>query len=68
MYRAGIPVHRRRSAQEPFHITIGVVSPHYPLAQVLPELAQRINFTLAPAVVDRFVLLTPPRVFFAASE
>eukprot|EP01116_Phalansterium_solitarium_P012685 TRINITY_DN29196_c0_g1_i1.p1 TRINITY_DN29196_c0_g1~~TRINITY_DN29196_c0_g1_i1.p1 ORF type:complete len:231 (-),score=40.25 TRINITY_DN29196_c0_g1_i1:54-746(-) len=65
----GIPIHRPRSAQEPFHSTIGRVRADYPVAQVLAELQQAFGvFNTQPMIVDSFSSAFPSYEFHASGD
>jgi hypothetical protein len=63
-----IPVHRPRSQMEPFHSTLGVVKPGYPVE----EIVQRINtelpiFNSDPITLKAFFMSFPFAMFNASS-
>jgi len=64
----GIPIHKRRSAQEPFHSTIGVVkSGAYPVDTVIDQINSAIpDFSPQPITISDFWMLIPP-VYFHSS-
>lgn len=66
MLAAGVPVHVPRSAQEPFHSTIGVVGADYPVAEVLGFINGNVtSWGALPLTINSFFIELPPKIFHA---
>jgi len=62
----GIPVHRPRSQQQPFHCTLGVVDGSYPVSTALAAINKAIPaFNTIPMIADTFWSVMPPAQFRA---
>jgi len=63
---SGIPIHKPRSAEEPFHSTLGVVDSGYPIDKVIDQINQQFPvFNSEPIIISSFFSILPPWIFNA---
>lgn len=68
-FAIGIPLHRPRSSQEPFHSTLAVVNSTFPIADALAHINASIPvFSTTAFALDEFATDIPYRRYYAKKQ